>query len=440
MATACASRADDDARASQSALATCLVGDDGSQTMSPESECFDTSTDANWTIQSDQWFTYANGLDPARRENVGTYRFQVSAEGAYRLQAFVPPHGANTSSAPYTITHAKGTGFIARDQRQGGWIDLGIYPFHAGTAYSLELADAPSEPTSDLRRVVFGAVRAIRVRDTAATDCAADAPDVASCNAHAGRCAWYACANRCLVIGTPAQSACCSAHAADDSCTNDTAHDCSIQTCDDGRPLCASDDDGKEALCRRDIPSCPQAGRTPIVIEEDGACATRSDPPNLPEDEVRWRDFFGKGSHAGHSLALDTPPYWRSHDDPARRSKIDWSFSAAEDGLYAIAVWIPSRESVTAPEAAPVPKAAAKAHYSIRTDRVMKGGFTWQTNSYVNQERAQESGGWIPLITGVRFYAGERVTIELEDWQWKEPNAERRWVWADAMRVERSGD
>lgn len=136
---------------------------DGTVTVIDErSACFERQTSYWWSEASGyddhHYFTYA--IDAPTSDTVGTWRFDVTTGGDYRVEAHIPA-GATTTAAQYFAD--PGTGRVALgavDQSQNaGWVELGTLTFTEGDDRYVELGDATGESAQDDRRVTFDAIR-----------------------------------------------------------------------------------------------------------------------------------------------------------------------------------------------------------------------------------------------------------------------------------------
>jgi N-acetylmuramoyl-L-alanine amidase len=88
------------------------------------------------------------------------WQVDLPIDGEYRLEAFIPDHGAinwlcpektiswDTSHAVYEITHANGTSYTPVDQAPiaNAWVDLGTFYFSGEEAAAVTLTDVTGEP------------------------------------------------------------------------------------------------------------------------------------------------------------------------------------------------------------------------------------------------------------------------------------------------------
>ncbi len=107
--------------------------------------------------------------DPAQSTNAAEWRPTLPASGAYRVYAYVPYciNGyPDSSGVYYEIHHAGGTSTVAVSQAAaaGGWADLGLYNFNAGSTGYVYLDDI----ADDLYKTVwFDAIKWYREEDGA---------------------------------------------------------------------------------------------------------------------------------------------------------------------------------------------------------------------------------------------------------------------------------
>jgi hypothetical protein len=106
------------------------------------------------------YWTYSVTTLP-QSTNAAEWRPTLPASGAYRVYAYVPYciNGVPDSSGVYyDVHHAAGTTTVAVSQAAaaGGWVDLGVYDFAAGTSGYVHLDDLSDDP---YRTVWFDAIR-----------------------------------------------------------------------------------------------------------------------------------------------------------------------------------------------------------------------------------------------------------------------------------------
>jgi hypothetical protein len=107
--------------------------------------------------------------DPDASTNAGTWRPNLPESGSYRVAAYVPwciNGTADSSGVYYTIHHALGETEVAVSQATGagGWVDLGVYDFGAGTEGYVYLSDVADDY---MKTIWFDTVRWQREGGTA---------------------------------------------------------------------------------------------------------------------------------------------------------------------------------------------------------------------------------------------------------------------------------
>ncbi|MCA9620676.1 MAG: peptidoglycan DD-metalloendopeptidase family protein [Myxococcales bacterium] len=107
------------------------------------------------------WTTASEGpLD-----NYGTWSLRFEQAGSYELEIFTDAALAQSQQAAYQVTHAGGTSVVTIDQTAAdGWQSLGSFDFEAGdmaagSPQRIVLEDVTGEPLSEMRQLVFDAVR-----------------------------------------------------------------------------------------------------------------------------------------------------------------------------------------------------------------------------------------------------------------------------------------
>ena len=113
-----------------------------------------------------------NVNDPALSTNQGEWHPTLPKDGVYKVEAYIPDHksitwsctgatiGWDTSDANYQIHYLWGLNSVSRDQAPvaDNWIDLGSYPFSAGSKGFVALSDLTGE-ISRTKTVSFSAMR-----------------------------------------------------------------------------------------------------------------------------------------------------------------------------------------------------------------------------------------------------------------------------------------
>jgi hypothetical protein len=114
----------------------------------------------------------------------------LPVDGDYRVEAFIPDHAPidwqcpdlhiprDTAEARYTVTHADGSSSVSGDQGPlaNQWLELGTFPFKAGTGGSVRLSDVTGE--EELTRTVsFSAVRFVLLSPPAPTPDPSPSPE-----------------------------------------------------------------------------------------------------------------------------------------------------------------------------------------------------------------------------------------------------------------------
>lgn len=124
-------------------------------------------SDANWHdagcgAGEHSYYTFATD-NPAESSNSATWRPNLPSAGLYRVYVAIPQRcnvGNATGQATYTIAYAGGNTTRVVDQRTADdWVDLGVYPFPAGSEGAVSLSDLTGEPFAEQRPVFFDAVK-----------------------------------------------------------------------------------------------------------------------------------------------------------------------------------------------------------------------------------------------------------------------------------------
>ena len=115
-------------------------------------------------------------VPPPLVQHTARWQPQISAEGYFLVEAYVPAHATiewacptaklpfDTATARYTITHMDGTTVKVADQavHNGTWLTLGVYRFAKGSSGTVTLHDATDEKNWT-RTVSSSALRFTRV-------------------------------------------------------------------------------------------------------------------------------------------------------------------------------------------------------------------------------------------------------------------------------------
>lgn len=103
---------------------------------------------------------WTHAVDAAQADDSGRWELVFEQAGSAHLEAWVEPGFAGSQQARYVITAAGATTEVVVDQSSAsGWADLGTYDFAAGGSQSVRLDDNTGEAFSDMRVLVFDAVR-----------------------------------------------------------------------------------------------------------------------------------------------------------------------------------------------------------------------------------------------------------------------------------------
>ena len=121
-----------------------------------QSAAFNRSSTGNWLVprflcgfNNHAWFTWSTNKQGSST-NWGEWRPRIPTTGRYRIDVYVPycyTGRGETSSAVYTIQHAKGTSTRVVDQQAnvGLWITLGEYTLNQGNGNVIRLTDLTSD-------------------------------------------------------------------------------------------------------------------------------------------------------------------------------------------------------------------------------------------------------------------------------------------------------
>ncbi|MHB8377654.1 MAG: golvesin C-terminal-like domain-containing protein [Dehalococcoidia bacterium] len=140
----------------------------------------------NWGANS--FFYTFNCLDQGCTNGVhnwGIWRPDLWYTATYKVCAFLPPDHAYTRQARYEVYYATGVNVVVVDQQLYlgpyslgpglGWVDLGNYPFNAGTGGYVRLGDITGETTWS-KQIGFDAMRWVLDGGSCLTD-TTPAPD-----------------------------------------------------------------------------------------------------------------------------------------------------------------------------------------------------------------------------------------------------------------------
>ncbi|MBN1697334.1 MAG: hypothetical protein JW881_07455 [Spirochaetales bacterium] len=138
-----------------------IVVDDGDAefTLSGPSAYWHRETSGSYFYDGDMYWTYANGNEVS---NSARWVPNLPAAGNYKVEVFIPYDNATTGSARYLISfqYSSTTMVVNQNIYYDQWVNLGTYPFNAGTYGYVELTDATGEdPYVSLIKIGFDAMR-----------------------------------------------------------------------------------------------------------------------------------------------------------------------------------------------------------------------------------------------------------------------------------------
>ncbi len=116
--------------------------------------------------------------------------------GNYKVEVYIPSNGANTTGARYHVHFNGGDSLILLNQGNypGQWVELGVFPFHAGQGDYVYLGDSTG---IDNEMIAFDAMRWSFVPDITAnftstnqTICTGDIISFTNTSLHADSCKW----------------------------------------------------------------------------------------------------------------------------------------------------------------------------------------------------------------------------------------------------------
>lgn len=144
----------------------CAPVGDGVTVIDELSTCFVRETSYWWNVSEGDagHHYYTFGTDAAANDTIGHYRFDVSVDGTYAVEAFIPD-SADTKNAKYTWSNGgAATELAVVDQSaKKGWVALGEIDLTAGAAREVVLGDATGEAYALRRHVAFDALRLTRI-------------------------------------------------------------------------------------------------------------------------------------------------------------------------------------------------------------------------------------------------------------------------------------
>jgi hypothetical protein len=104
--------------------------------------------------------------DAASPSNTGEWRIVTAAKGRFRVEVYVEPGAATSTTAEYSVVHAGRVDNLVIDQARGrGWVPLGTFAFAGTGDEHVSLGDNTGEPADAHRRLVFDALRVTPARD-----------------------------------------------------------------------------------------------------------------------------------------------------------------------------------------------------------------------------------------------------------------------------------
>ncbi len=103
---------------------------------------------------------WTHAVDAAQADDSGRWELVFEQAGSARVEAWIEPGFAGSQQARYVVTHAGASTDVVVDQSSaGGWYELGTFDFAAGAGQSVRLDDNTGEPYSEMRVLVFDAMR-----------------------------------------------------------------------------------------------------------------------------------------------------------------------------------------------------------------------------------------------------------------------------------------
>lgn len=103
---------------------------------------------------------WTHAVDAATADDSGRWNLVFEQAGRAQVEAWIEPGFAGSQQARYVVTYAGATTEVVVDQSSvSGWADLGTFDFAAGGEQSVRLDDNTGEAFSDMRVLVFDAVR-----------------------------------------------------------------------------------------------------------------------------------------------------------------------------------------------------------------------------------------------------------------------------------------
>lgn len=103
---------------------------------------------------------WTHAVDAAQADDSGRWLLLFEQSGSARVDTWIEPGFAGSEQARYFIAHAGGTAEVVIDQSSAsGWVELGTFDFEVGGDHWVRLDDNTGESFSDMRVLVFDAVR-----------------------------------------------------------------------------------------------------------------------------------------------------------------------------------------------------------------------------------------------------------------------------------------
>lgn len=103
---------------------------------------------------------WTHAVDAATADDSGRWNLVFEQAGSAHVEAWIEPGFAGSQQARYVVTYAGATTEVVVDQSSAsGWADLGTFDFAAGGEQSVRLDDNTGEAFSDMRVLVFDAIR-----------------------------------------------------------------------------------------------------------------------------------------------------------------------------------------------------------------------------------------------------------------------------------------
>jgi len=133
---------------------------------------------------------WTHATDDATEQNFAQWNPSFAQAGSYLVEAYTDHAYATSKQAAYQVTAADGPHTITIDQSAlDGWQTIGTFEFAAGSGQLIHLGDNTGEAASEMRQLVFDAVRFTPTDGSGSGSGSGSNPEPTDPHDHGGGCA-----------------------------------------------------------------------------------------------------------------------------------------------------------------------------------------------------------------------------------------------------------